>query len=362
MDAPPVARLAMPQSILVRAPNWLGDTVMALPFLASLKATAPESRVTCLCRPDLAPLLSRAVGVDGVLPLDETYGTRGWKSLQRNAKRLRAHRFHLGFCLPPSFGSAFMLWRAGVKRRIGYASDHRRLFLTESRPYLPNGRRAHRVEGYLALLECVWRNPTQISQVTIDPGDESRRDAVSLLQQFGVPTGPAILAIGPGSAQPSRIWFTERYRAIASRWLDSRAGVVIALGSHSEQDLCARALSGLDTSRAFTLAGRASILQTTAILELARVYLGNDSGLAHLAAAVGAPTVVISGPGDPNEVEPRGRTVLSVKEEVFCAPCYRGYCWRTDHPLECLDKVTTEEVWHQIDGMSQQTPDPRSRH
>ena len=146
----------MLKAVLVRAPNWLGDAVMSLPFFASLAQNAPGAEIACLCRPPVVPLYQTAIGVSRVVPLDERAGSRGWRAVLRNAARLRREDFDLGFCLPPSFGSALMLWWAGVPRRVGHATDRRRFLLSDAVPLPPEGQRPHRTESYLSLLDRVW--------------------------------------------------------------------------------------------------------------------------------------------------------------------------------------------------------------
>jgi ADP-heptose:LPS heptosyltransferase len=89
------------------------------------------------------------------------------------------------------------------------------------------------------------------------------------------------------------------------------------------------------------------------MLSRATIFAGNDSGLAHLAAAVGLPVVVVSGPGDPTEVAPFTRDAITVKRPLFCSPCYKNECWRTDRPLECLTTIEPDEVWHHLATLQQ---------
>ncbi len=338
----------MTQSILVRAPNWVGDAVMSLPFFESLSKNAPDANIACLCRKPLAPLYHTAAGVTRVIALDEAAGPRGWRMVLRNASLLRREDFDLAFCLPPSFGSALMLWRAGIPRRVGHASERRGLFLTDTIPYAGAGKRPHRTEGYLALLDRVWPHAEKERSLHYAPADEAHRKTKEIWSHAAFGSGAPVLGIGPASAQPARIWFAERFAAVATRWIETTGGVVVVLGASSEHSLCAAVCDAAADSRVLNLSGTGDIAVAGAILSRVAAFVGNDSGLVHLAAAVGKPTVVVSGPGDPTEIAPYSDCAVTVEKPLFCAPCHRGTCWRKDKPLECLDLVSVEDVWEAL--------------
>lgn len=330
--------------IVVRAPNWVGDAVMSLPFFASLRLNVPQSEIVALCRPHLAPLFARASGVNRVIALDESAGRHGWRALWRNGKRLRLQRFDLGFCLPPSFGAAAMLWLGGVPRRVGHASDHRRLLLTESLPYEPNGKRRHRSEGYLGLLGLVWPEPNLDRGLWFDPGPRAKADvdAIFASRQIG-PTRP-LLAIAPGAAQPNKLWAIERFAEVARHWI-AEAGAVLIVGGKGDRTVCDQLANLVGERDVYNLTDSGDLPTVGEITRRCATFVGNDSGLAHLAAAVGTPTVVISGPGDPTEVAPFTSRAITVKKPLFCSPCYKNTCWRKDVPLECQELVEVADVW-----------------
>lgn len=333
--------------IVVRVPNWVGDAVMSLPFLASLRLNAPRCEIAALCRPNLAPLLAQAEGVDRVITLDESAGRSGWRALWRNGAVLRPHQFQLGFCLPPSFGAAAMLWLAKIPRRVGHASDRRRFFLTDSIPYAPNGKRPHRSEGYLALLDLVWKNPKLDRGLRFVPGPEAtvQIDAIWAAQALD-PIIP-LLGLAPGAAQPNKLWAAERFAMLARRWI-GEGGAVVILGGTADRPVCELVAAQAGEKGIRNLAGAGDLPAVAEIIRRCGIFVGNDSGLVHLAAAVGTPTVVISGPGDPAEVAPFTSKAVTVKKPLFCSPCYKNTCWRKDRPLECQDLVQVTDVWSAI--------------
>jgi heptosyltransferase-2/heptosyltransferase-3 len=179
------------------------------------------------------------------------------------------------------------------------------------------------------------------------PSPGSSSTAASLWQQHDLVAKGPILALAPGSAQPARRWFGDRFAKLARRWVETTHGMVFVIGSAGERSVCETVCRDAG-DHTVNLAGAGDIAVAAALLQRADLFVGNDSGLAHLAAAVGTPTIVISGPGDPTEIAPYTPQAISVEKPVFCSPCHKGTCWRTDKPLECLDLVSIDDVWVQM--------------
>lgn len=333
--------------IIIRTPNWVGDAVMSLPFLASLRLNASDSEICLLTRPSLVDFFAQVKEADRVIALDEMAGQHGLRAVWRNAMSLRREGFELGFCLPPSFGSALMLRLGGVKRRIGHAADRRGWLLSESLPYLPNGKRPHRAEGYLQLLSLVWDNPKIDRALRYNPGDTARSQAERLLHENAVSERSRMLVVAPGAAQPNKIWSPERFSEVCDRWLARDGTSVVVVGGEGDRDAANR-IRVSESGRLFNLCGAGSLPLVAALVERARVFVGNDSGLSHLAAATGVPVVVVSGPGDPAEVSPFTERAKTVKKSLFCSPCYSNTCFRKDHPLECQELVSVDDVWEAV--------------
>jgi heptosyltransferase-2 len=339
----------MPDRYLVRAPNWVGDAVMSLPFFASLRHNAgSDAIVTCLCRSALAPLFRDVPEISDVIELDESAGRSGWRFVRRNARHLRAHQFDTAFCLPTSLGSAMMLRLARIPHRLGHSAEGRRLLLTRSLPYGRNGRRPHRAEGFLNLLSLCWPDPSLIRDLRFSPDDSARARVDVLLRNFKDVARSRVLAVALGAAQPNKMWMIPHFAAITARWIDEFHGRVFLVGSGADRARCDEVTGLAARDNVHNLAGEGDLSFAAEIIRRADLFLGNDSGLVHLAAAVGTPCVVISGPGDPTEVAPFSPLAVTVRHPVFCSPCYRNYCWRKDKPLECLTRIGIEDVWRHI--------------
>jgi ADP-heptose:LPS heptosyltransferase len=143
------------------------------------------------------------------------------------------------------------------------------------------------------------------------------------------------------------MWAPERFSEICNRWLEQSGAIAVIVGGPNDREVAGRIIVN-DPNRLFNLCGSGSLPLVAAILERARVFVGNDSGLSHLAAATGVPVIVISGPGDPSEVAPFAPNARTVKKPLFCSPCYSNTCFRQDYPIECQELVSVDDVWEEV--------------
>lgn len=313
---------------VIRAPNHLGDVIMALPAIA-----ADGSDV--VVRRWLAPLLEMA-GLRGrVLPFDR--GFEGWR---RAVSTIRGERFASGTLLTPSFSAAWLFRWGGVGRLRGTATDGRRWLLADPVPREAlRGR--HRINQYKLLLE---QDPdTEARNHRIHPpaaaGEEWRR-------RLG--DGP-VIGLFPGSNAPARRWPAERFAAVARAAADRGARVVV-MGGASERAVTSRvaaaARGALDAGGATDLPGLA------ALLSVCHLVVTNDTGPMHLAGAVGTPTVTLWGPSDPAEVHPVGAEDVRITGAPLpCKPCFKNQCPRSGEGTllpegheECMRLIAEDQV------------------
>ena len=285
--------MAAPQRVLVRLPNWLGDVLLARPLLHRLRAALPSARLAAVAPEPLLALMA----ADGVVDDAHAWPHDG-RGRARVTAAVRAWRPDVALVLPPSFSSAWLAWRSGARERIGYAHEGRGLLLTRALPRPARGTR-HLADEYLELGRA-WgvvpggaaaANPTGIAALRL-PG-AVRSAGESLRARLGVePQGFAVL--GPGAIfGPAKRWPAARYAAIG-RLLAARGVRVLVCGTREEAEVCeAVAREAGDGAR--SLAGSTSLAELAGLCADARLAVCNDSGLAHLAAALGVPTVAVFG-------------------------------------------------------------------
>ena len=320
--------------LAVRLPNWLGDTVMAVPAIRALRETFPDAQVL-LAGPWVALLAGQGLG-DVLVAYPRT-----WAARLRAADTDRSFASDTVVLLPNSFEAAAsaLYWRG--RRRIGFASDGRRWLLTDAPP-LPEPR-LHQVDEYLRLVavldaRAAAREPRLTPPEPYGGGRQRVRD---LLLQGGAPEGKPMVGVHLGAAYgPAKVWVRERIVEFCR--LGPSLGVIpVLLGAPSDEPAAAAVTRQVP---AVSLVGRdAPDLVPSVLAEMAVLVCG-DTGVAHLAAALGTPVVALFGPTDPALSAPLGRVAV-VRHAVPCAPCFYRAC-PIEHP--CMRGISAAEVGERV--------------
>jgi heptosyltransferase-2 len=313
----------------VRAPNHLGDVVMALPALAADGSDVVVVRW-------LAPVLEMA-GLPGrILPFDR--GLDGWR---KAVGALRRSRYREGVLLTPSFSAAWLFRWGGVAHLRGTVGDARTWLLADPVPRSAlRGR--HRINQYKLLMGQDPDTEARNHPLT-PPGAEAAR----WRERLG--DGAPVVGLFPGSNAPARRWPAERFVA-AGAALARRGVRIVVLGGPGERDLTRRVAEGvpgaLDAGGATDLPGLA------ALLSMCNLVVTNDTGPMHLAGAVGVTTVTLWGSSDPAEVRPVGaRDARVTGAPLPCKPCFRNQCPRSgagtllrEAHEECMHLIAIDDV------------------
>ena len=335
----------MPHKILIRAPNHLGDCVMALPMINQTHEAYPGSKVTVMSPAPLADLFQPNPAVDEVIPIPSQY-VHGWVAVFKVRDLISAGEFDTGFILPPSFGAASAFKLAGVKERIGYIADGRRLLLTKPLPLPAPLNSSHRAETYFNILRRASGQELEFTKPKLYLSEEDMKLGESLLAEMGMAPGTAFIAIAHRAVAPSRRWGTNNYASLVKYVIAKHNLRVVLVGvadDHADGDQIVAA-GGL--GQVVNLAGKTTLRQAAAVLCQARLFIGNDSGPAHLAAAVGAPLVVLSGADDPAETSPISpRKQVIRREELDCIGCVKNICpLRGLEAMRCMNLISVESV------------------
>jgi len=326
----------MSAGIVVRTPNWLGDTVMALPMLTALRVAEPGARITLVGR--WATLLAGQGIADVVLSYPKPLAVR-----HRLARALAAERADVAVLLPSSIESALAAWRWRAARRVGYATDGRAAFLTDAVP-LP-ATRLHQVDEYAVLLA-----PLGVNAVAAAPAWTLRRDdamdgeIARLLAEAGVAADARLVGLHLGAAfGSSKLWPAEAFGRLAQRL--AAAGLTpVLLGTGDDADTAAAVIRAAGGPVA-SLVGRDRPALLPRLLARLRCLVSGDTGVAHLAAAVDVATVTLFGPTDRRLTAPRGRDSRTLDRAAPCAPCFLPRC-PIDHV--CLTRIEPDEVLREV--------------
>jgi lipopolysaccharide heptosyltransferase II len=330
--------------VLIRATNWVGDAIMALPALRAVRNRFPEAEIAILARPYVAEIY-RDQGICNQLIRYDSQGSHaGIFGRERLAAELRALKFDVALLLQNAFDAAWLIWRAGIRERIGYARDGRGFLLTKPIPVPSTGEiPPHEKFYYLELLRRAgWIEalPDE-SLIALSVSETACRRAEEFLAQSGVRPNSLRIAISAGASFGSaKCWPPTRFAELVNRLQSENDSEVILFGTAAEAAVV-RAISSELHRPPIDLTEKTSIADLPALLSRCHIFIGNDSGAMHVAAGVGLPVVAVFGPTDPNGTAPVTPRSTIVLQRPYCSPCFLRHC-PTDH--RCMSAVTPEMV------------------
>lgn len=340
-----------PDKVLIRAPNWVGDAVMALPTVGELRRIFSRSRVTIAARPWVRGLFDGQRLADNFVTLDPARGPFGSAAnFMREASRFRRERFDFAVLLTNSLGTALAARAGGAKKVAGYATDGRRLLLDHVIPFEPGHKSLHQVRYYLNIAAQIETSIYGKSDVDIDGceprlevSEEHRQHARSLLERFNIGAGQsAILVINPGATNSgAKRWPAERFARTADRLNEVQGFQTVIVGTAGDRPV-AQEVARQMRSPAAVIAGQTSITELKGVLAWATLVISNDTGTSHVSAALGIPTVVVFGPTEHVSTRPLSRRAVVVRHDVECSPCMLREC-PIDH--RCMTRVEVDDVY-----------------
>jgi heptosyltransferase-2 len=336
---------ATPPRILVVAPNWIGDALMAQPLLARLREKRPGVRIEVLAPPWVAPLFAHMPEVDEAIAAPFPHGALALGARWRLGRSLRARRYDQAIVLPNSWKSALVPLFADIALRSGYVGESRygllNLRYRAARPLPPM------VEHYAQLAEPPGHAPSAPlpePRLRVDPASVA---ATARAFGFAPPPGRNVVLCPGAEYGPAKRWPAERFGALAATLAAQGAGVFL-LGSANDTAVCdavARASGGTATS----LAGRTRLGQAIELIAAADAVVTNDSGLMHVAAALDRPQVALFGSSSPEHTPPRSRRARIVWLHPECSPCFARVC-----PLghfRCMNELAPERVRAEVGAL-----------
>ena len=330
--------------ILVRATNWVGDAIMALPALRAVRQRFAEAKIAIVARPYVADVYRNQENCDQLIPYDPGATHSGISGRERLASELRAQQFDVALLLQNAFDAAWLAWRAKIPERIGYARDGRSLLLTKAVPVpRPGEIPLHEQFYYLELLRRAgWLESfSESSCITLNVPESQRVRAAEFLADAGSHKSVPRIAIGAGASYGSaKCWPPARFAELADRLQSQYAADVILFGTAAEAAV-SNAISTAMRRPPIDLTGKTTIADLPALLSQCHLFIGNDSGAMHVAAAVGLPVVAMFGPTDPHGTAPVTPRCTIVQEKPYCSPCFLRRC-PTDH--RCMTAITPGRV------------------
>ena len=328
--------------VLVVLPNWFGETLFATPFLRALRRQRPAAWIATLGHPRCREVLLHNAHVDAQFDYDEEGAHRGPLGKWRLVRALSAHRADTAFILRRSLSRSLLLALAGIPARVGCANAKSGWLLTH-RVLAPRGPR-HKAATYLPLLEAVGLSADGAAALECDytVSEEERRDARGLFDRLGVSDGRPMVVLHPGANWAHKRWAPNRFAALGDR-LAAEGSCIVITGGPDDRAV-AESIRRTMRQPAAVLAGATSLRQLGACLAQARLVIANDTGVLHIAAALGRPLVALYGPTSPALTGPLGdpRRMVVLHHPACCprVPCTRP--GQPPHPG--MDAITVEEA------------------
>lgn len=340
-------------NILVRGTNWLGDAVMSIPALVRLRLHFPDAHITVLSSPVAHGIYVCAT--QGRTPVADEILVHNSKERRasgflRTVKALRKRRFDLAILFQNAFEAALLAWVAGIPSRFGYDAQGRGILLTDKIMALNSPR--HQIHDYIQLVDAAGLRFSAEEMnfgnyggdlppsPDLCAGPEQKEAAHRLLNGINAECIVA-LNIGATNSEAKR-WPDVRFAELADRMVEEYGVQIVLLGTQAERAIAERVLEKMTARGVINLVGRTDLAALVGVLDRCDLVVGNDTGSAHVAAALGRPTLTLFGPTNEFETAPIGPRAEVVRiDGVDCARCMFRTC-PIDH--RCMTGITADLV------------------
>jgi heptosyltransferase-2 len=327
------------EKLLVVGPSWVGDMVMAQSLYKLLKARDPSIEIDVLAPAWSLPLLERMDEISTGIELPLGHGKLGIGERRRLGRSLRG-RYRRAIVLPRSLKSALVPWFAGIARRTGFRGEWRYGLINDMRAFDPV-----RLDQTVRRFVALGLGPDE-SELPEPPEPSLRIDGAArdrMAERLNIEKLRPVVALMPGAEYgPAKQWPADKFATLASRITDLGAQVII-LGSAKEAAVGAEIERGSGSAHVRNLCGETTLVEAVDLLAAARAAVSNDSGLMHIAAAVGTHVVAIYGSSTPDFTPPLTSNAQVHYRRLSCSPCFKREC-PLGH-LDCLNGISVETVF-----------------
>jgi heptosyltransferase-2 len=325
--------------LLVRSTNWIGDAVMTTPAVRAIRRNFPGVEICLLVKPWVAPVFAHCPHVDRLLIYDVAMRHRGGLGKLRLCRDLRKECFDAAILLQNAFEAALIALLSGIPIRIGFDSDGRRLLLTHPVRLTPAIKQEHQTGYYLRILEGVGLTVGS-RRLELHVGAEDRRRAAG--QLVGLPPGGPVVGLNPSATYgPAKQWPPNRYAALADALCRDFGARIVLFGGPADGPLGAT-IADMMQHPCLDLSAKTALGEAMALIEGCDLFVTNDSGLMHVAAALQVPVIAIFGSTNPVTTGPYSPRSRVVRTPLACSPCLKPQC--PEGHLQCMVAVDVEMV------------------
>lgn len=344
------------QKILIREVNWIGDVIFSLPALHALRAAYPKAKIAVLANGKAAGVLRGNPLVDEIYTLGPKTGKLSVKYYLRSILRIRAEKFDLAIILPNSHRAALDVFMCGIPRRIGFPTDSRGWLLTHKITLDEETARAHRVKYFLSIVQEAGAK-TDTPQLDLPLPEDALNTAEMFFSEKSLDKLPGVIAIHPGCSKFERSWHAERFSELAEQLTQRLKVGIVLVGSGDEAPMLSDIARKIGDDARVEIFTTFEPLELAAVIARANLYIGNDSGVMHLAEAVHTKLVGIFGPSAPWETGPFATEseYRLIQKDFPCRPCRERF-FEDCQPSEagkppCLEEITVADVMEKVEEL-----------
>ena len=337
--------------IVVRGTNWVGDAVMTIPALRELRRIFPDAEITLHTRSWANGIFQDAEFIDEILSFEPE--SSSFRTILKQAKIWGEKQFDLAVLFTNSFESALLAKLGKVPKRFGYAKEARGFLLTRSVKMPEWKNEVHEIFFYTNLIAEIEKEYLG-TQTVLDSKirfelkvSEARKEkARFFLKENGIDFSKKIIAFVPGSTNSrAKRWQTESYAKLNDGIQKNLNADVILIGAGNELDVSVEVYEK-SKIKPVILTGKTTLSEVVSILSVCDLLVSNDTGPAHISAALGTKTIVIFGPTNPLTTKPRNSEII--RKNVECSPCMLRDC-PIDH--RCMTRILPEEIFEKAVSM-----------
>lgn len=339
---PPVPTL--PRTILIVKPCCLGDVLLTTPLVATIRASFPQALITYAVGSWSRPMVATNAHVDAAITLPDRWTPGAFLATLRE---LRRRRFDLVFVPERSPRYTILVWLAGIPVRIGLDSQGRGFAYTQRVPVTSIV--MHEADLYSRLAEAAGL-PQPPKRLFFFPDPPAVQRAAQRIAALGVSTG-LLIVLHPGGGQNPGMtlhrkrWLPARWALVADELRQRHAATIVLVGGPGDE-AAVTAVATAMREPATTIVQRWDWGELGALIQQADLFLGHDTGMMHLATAVGTPTVAVFGPSDPQVYGPYSDRATVVWRPTYESPCFLDGTVVIDCPcaMQCMRNVTIQDV------------------
>lgn len=325
--------------LLIVQTAFFGDVVLTIPLIQAAKKYL-KAQISVICIPSTENILESHPAIDEIIVFDKKKSEKGFFPLIKFVKKIKEKKFDVALIPHPSFKSALIPYLAAIPERIGFSNTAGSFFFTD-RVFFDKNK--HQLERYLELLKHFGVEVREEkTEVRIDGQDEKFADDI-------LPQAEGIFGINPGSAWATKRWPAEKYAELSDKISKDLGGQIVIFGGHDDIETAAKVEKNMK-SKAINLSGKTTLKQLAASVRRCRVFITNDSGPMHIAAAMNIPVVAIFGPTVKQfGFFPYSKNAIVIEKNVPCRPCSpHGPNKCPEKYFDCMNKITVDEVFDAV--------------